>query len=61
MDAYLEPLVEPERWAFYQAVCEFADKEIAPELLTWERQHCLLPEKVIRAIADLGLFGLTVA
>jgi len=61
MDAYLEPLVEPERLAFYQAVCEFADNEIAPELLTWERQHCLLPEKVIRAIADLGLFGLTVA
>src|SRR5262249_31265959 len=61
MDMYLEPLVEPERWAFYQAVCEFADNEIAPELLTWERQHCLLPEKAIQAIADLGLFGLTVA
>jgi alkylation response protein AidB-like acyl-CoA dehydrogenase len=61
MDAYLEPLVEPERFAFYQAVCEFADNDIAPELLTWERQHSLLPEKVIRAIADLGLFGLTVA
>ena len=30
MDAYLEPLVEPERFAFYQAVCEFADSEIAP-------------------------------
>ena len=61
MDSYLEPLIEPERLAFYQAVCEFADSEIAPELLTWERQHCLLPEKAIRAIADLGLFGLTVA
>ena len=61
MDSYLEPLIEPERFAFYQAVCEFADSEIAPELLTWERQHCLLPEKAIRAIADLGLFGLTVA
>ena len=45
MDSYLEPLIEPERLAFYQAVCEFADSEIAPELLTWERQHCLLPEK----------------
>lgn len=61
MDAYLEPLVEPERLAFYQAVCEFVDHEIAPELLTWERQHCLLPEKAIQAMADLGLFGLTVA
>src|SRR5262249_20432669 len=61
MDAYLEPLIESERLAFYQAVCEFADNEIAPELLTWERQPCLLPEKAIQAIADLGLFGLTVA
>ena len=61
MDAYLEPLVEPERFAFYQAVCDFADKDIAPELLTWERQHCLLPEQAIRAMAELGLFGLTVS
>ena len=61
MDAYLEPLVEPERLAFYQAVCDFADNDIASELVTWERQHCLLPEKAIQAIADLGLFGLTVA
>ena len=61
IDAYLESLVEPERFAFYQAVCEFAEHEIAPELLTWERQLCLLPEKAIRAIAELGLFGLTVA
>lgn len=61
MDAYLEPLVEPERFAFYQAVCDFAAKDIAPEVLTWERQHCLLPEKALRAMADLGLFGLTVS
>ena len=61
MDAYLAPLVEPERLALYQTVCAFADNEIAPEILTWERQHCLLPEKAIRAIAELGLFGLTVA
>ena len=61
MDAYLEPLVEPERFAFYQAVCDFAAKDIAPELLTWERQHCLLSEKTLQAMADLGLFGLTVS
>jgi hypothetical protein len=48
VDAYLEPLVEPERFAFYQAVCAFAENEIAPELLTWERQHCLLPEKAFK-------------
>jgi alkylation response protein AidB-like acyl-CoA dehydrogenase len=61
MDAYLEPLVEPERFAFYQAVCDFADKELAPELLTWERQHCLLPEHALRSMANMGLFGLTVS
>lgn len=61
MDAYLKPMVEPERFAFYQAVCDFAEKEIAPELLIWERQHCLLPEQALRAMADLGLFGLTVS
>jgi len=61
IDAYLKPLVEPERFTFYQAVCDFAEKDIAPELLTWERQHCLLPEQSLRAMADLGLFGLTVS
>jgi len=61
MDAYLKPLVEQERFVFYQAVCDFAEKDIAPELLTWERQHCLLPEEALRAMADLGLFGLTVS
>lgn len=61
MDAYLEPLVEPERFAFYQAVCDFAAKDIAPELLTWERQHCLLSENTLQAMAHLGLFGLTVS
>jgi len=61
MDAYLEPLVEPERFAFYQAVCDFAAKDIAPELLTWERQHCLLAGKTLQAMAELGLFGLTVS
>jgi len=61
MDTYLAPLLEPERLAFYRAVCTFAEQEIAPHLLTWERQHCLLPDSAIRAMADLGLFGLTVA
>src|SRR5919109_4583854 len=60
IDTYLEALVDEERFAFYQAVCDFAEKEIAPHLLTWERQHCLLPEEVIAAMGALGLFGLTV-
>ena len=61
MDAYLEPLVTAERFMFYQAVCDFAHQEIAPHLLNWERQRCLLPAKAVQAMADLGLFGLTVA
>jgi len=35
INRYLERLVDEERFAFYQAVCDFADKEIAPHLLTW--------------------------
>ena len=61
MDTYLEPLVESERWSFYETMCAFAAAAIAPELLTWERQHCLLPATAIQAMADMGLFGLTVA
>jgi hypothetical protein len=35
MDTYLEVLVEEERYAFYQAVCDFAEKHLAPHVLTW--------------------------
>ena len=60
IDTYLESLVQEDRFAFYQAVCDFGEKEIAPQLVTWERQHCLLPQETIDAMASLGLFGLTV-
>jgi alkylation response protein AidB-like acyl-CoA dehydrogenase len=61
IDTYLERLVDEERFAFYQAVCDFADKEIAPHVLSWERQHSLLPDEIIAAMGDMGLFGLTVS
>ena len=61
MDGFLQPLVTAERFLFYRSVCEFAREEIEPHLLGWERQRCLLPEKALQAMADLGLFGLTVA
>lgn len=61
MDTYLQTLVDTERLAFYQAVCSFAEHEIAPEVLTWERQHSLLPSTAIQRLADMGLFGLTVS
>ncbi len=60
MNTYLEPLVSAERYAFYQAVCDFTQKDIVPHLLAWERQHCLLPDAAIDDMASLGLFGLTV-
>ena len=61
MDGYLKHLVAAEQFHFYRSVCDFAGQEIAPHLLGWERQRCLLPEKAVQAMADLGLFGLTVA
>jgi alkylation response protein AidB-like acyl-CoA dehydrogenase len=61
MDSYLEALVEEDRYAFYQTVCDFAEKHLAPYILTWERQHCLVPDEAIAAMAQLGLFGLTVS
>ncbi len=60
VDTYLESLIEEERFAFYQAVCDFGEKEIAPHLLEWERQHILLPDETIASMGAMGLFGLTV-
>ncbi len=60
MDSYLERLVDSERFQFYRNVCDFAERDLAPHLLRWERQHTLLPDDAISAMADLGLFGLTV-
>jgi alkylation response protein AidB-like acyl-CoA dehydrogenase len=61
LDRYLEPVVSEERFAFYEAVCEFSDAEVAPNLLHWEREHILLPDDFLAKMGDLGLFGLTVA
>jgi len=58
IDTYLKSLVQEERFAFYQSVCEFGEKEIAPHLLTWERQHSLVPDEIIAAMGAVGLFGL---
>lgn len=60
METYLEHLVDADRFAFYQVVRDFADKELAPNVLTWERQHRLLPDDCIAALGHMGLFGLTV-
>ena len=61
IDKYLQSVVDEDRFAFYQAVCDFSDAEIAPHILNWEREHILVPDSAIQKMAQLGLFGLTVS
>ena len=61
IDTYLESLVGEDKFAFYEAVRDFGDAEVAPHLLQWEREHQLVPDSCIRAMGDLGLFGLPIA
>ncbi|MCB9831216.1 MAG: acyl-CoA/acyl-ACP dehydrogenase [Planctomycetes bacterium] len=60
IDHYLRALVSEDRFDFYAAVRDFADAEVAPHLLGWERDHVLIPDEVIAKMAELGLFGLPV-
>jgi butyryl-CoA dehydrogenase len=43
---------------FRRTVREFAESEIAPHVARWDREHHF-PVDVVRAMGDLGLFGLT--
>jgi butyryl-CoA dehydrogenase len=61
IDVYLQALVSEEKYAFYETVRDFADAEIAPHLLRWEREHQLVPDDCIHKMAELGLFGLPIA
>jgi short/branched chain acyl-CoA dehydrogenase len=60
IDRYLERLLPEEKFDFYGAVRDFADNEIAPHLLEWEREHRLVPDDCIAKMGDLGLFGLPI-
>ena len=60
IDAYLERLLDEDRFAFYRSVAEFADQEVAPRLLGWEREHRLVPDDCIAKMGGLGLFGLPI-
>jgi short/branched chain acyl-CoA dehydrogenase len=46
-----------EHEAFRLVVRDFALKEVAPHAEAWDRDH-VFPVDVVRAMADLGLFGL---
>ena len=60
IDKYLKTLVNEDRFDFYSHLVEFSDKEIAPKLLDWERNHELVSDDCIRQMGDLGLFGLPI-
>ncbi len=61
IDTYLKDLLPEEKFDFYATVRDFADAEIAPHVLRWEREHVLVPPDAIAKMADLGLFGLPIA
>jgi butyryl-CoA dehydrogenase len=46
-----------EQEAFRKVVRDFARSEIAPHAEAWDRDH-VFPTDVVRAMGDLGLFGL---
>jgi butyryl-CoA dehydrogenase len=46
-----------EHEAFRKVVREFAEQEIAPHAEQWDRDH-VFPLDTVRAMGDLGLFGL---
>ncbi|MDT4937738.1 MAG: short-chain 2-methylacyl-CoA dehydrogenase [Pseudonocardiales bacterium] len=46
-----------EHETFRKVVREFAEVEIAPHVAQWDRDHHL-PLEIVRAMGDLGLFGL---
>ncbi len=60
IDTYLADLVADDKFAFYETVRDFGDSEVAPHLLHWERDHLLVPDDCLKAMGDLGLFGLPI-
>jgi alkylation response protein AidB-like acyl-CoA dehydrogenase len=60
IDTYLRALVDEERFLFYEQVGSFAETDIAPHLLEWERSQGLVSEEAIRAMGEMGLFGLPI-
>ena len=49
--------LSPEHEAFRKVVRDFAESEIAPHAAQWDEEHTF-PLKTVKAMGDLGLFGL---
>ncbi len=58
IDHYLKHLIDEERFAFYEALVNFCDEQVSPNILKWERQGELLPRSIINQMGELGVFGL---
>src|SRR6476646_7325749 len=50
--------LSPEHEAFRASVRDFAEKEIAPHVAQWDKDHHF-PVDVVQKMGELGLFGLT--
>jgi short/branched chain acyl-CoA dehydrogenase len=51
--------LSPEHESFRKVVRDFAEREIAPHVAQWDRDHHF-PVEIVHAMGDLGLFGLAV-
>jgi short-chain 2-methylacyl-CoA dehydrogenase len=51
--------LSPDHETFRKVVRDFAEREVAPHVAQWDREHHL-PIPVVRAMGELGLFGLVV-
>ena len=60
IDHYLNTLIDEDRFAFYEAVRDFSDDVVAPNILGWEREHSLVSDEVIAQMGEMGLFGLPI-
>lgn len=60
IDTYLKDLLSDDKYDFYSVVRDFADREVAPKILSWERNHQLVPDECIAQMGEIGLFGLPI-
>ncbi len=60
LDHHLQTLIDPDRFAIYQAIGRYADDVIGPKLLEWERSKVLVPDEIIEQLGQLGVFGLPI-